>query len=215
MKVTDQKHDADKMFRMIKRYHTMGCVMGAGSGGKDETLTQGRSNKGGIVPGHAYTIVNVYTSFGHKLLKLRNPWGTFEWDGDWSDKSSVWSKHPAVKQSVGFFAGGTQDKDDGSFWMNWNDFCKYFDGIDVCILSVGLNELRLNPRESMGCCGPTVGCILGCGYFWCLCKGASKTLCSRDGTDKEEVEEIQEDVAGGAPAEWVADTPDEYTPLLI
>ena len=115
MKVTDQKHDADKMFRMIKRYHTMGCVMGAGrfvalmtsrgdlsevmrkdchesiqscisnlyahasvpfwcvigSGGKDETLTQGRSNKGGIVPGHAYTIVNVYTSFGHKLLKLR------------------------------------------------------------------------------------------------------------------------------------------------
>ena len=49
--------------------------MGAGSKGKDETLTEGRSKDGGIVPGHAYTIVNVYESRGHKLIKLRNPWG--------------------------------------------------------------------------------------------------------------------------------------------
>ena len=155
-----------------------------------------------------------------------------------------------MKQSVGFFAGGTKKVDDGSFWMSWKDFCKYFDGIDVCVLSRGLNELRLNPRESMGVCGPALGCMLGCGksrrrrahdvrvhtptikppststlthpnpclgYYWCLCKGAQKTLCSRDGTDKEEADEVMESGAGGAPMEWETDSymADESTPLLI
>lgn len=39
------------------------------------SLKEGRGqNTHGIVPGHAYSIVAVYESYGHKLLKLRNPW---------------------------------------------------------------------------------------------------------------------------------------------
>ena len=71
MGVTEMKKKSDEMYGMIKSYHAKGCVMGAGSKGKDETLTEGRGKEGGIVPGHAYTIVNVYESFGHKLIKLR------------------------------------------------------------------------------------------------------------------------------------------------
>ena len=26
-----------------------------------------------------------------KLIKLRNPWGDFEWTGDWSDQSANWT----------------------------------------------------------------------------------------------------------------------------
>ena len=26
-----------------------------------------------------------------KLMKLKNPWGTFEWNGDWSENSDLWT----------------------------------------------------------------------------------------------------------------------------
>jgi calpain-15 len=32
------------------------------------------------------------------LLNLRNPWGNFEWDGNWSDSSPLWTEE--IKQIV-------------------------------------------------------------------------------------------------------------------
>jgi Calpain family cysteine protease len=46
---------------------------------------------------HAYTLieatqVEVDDGSTEKLLKIRNPWGQFEWSGDWSDNSSKWTE---------------------------------------------------------------------------------------------------------------------------
>ena len=30
------------------------------------------------------------------LFLPHSPWGTFEWDGAWSDKSPLWEQHPKV-----------------------------------------------------------------------------------------------------------------------
>jgi hypothetical protein len=46
-------------------------------------------------------------------------WGTFEWDGDWSDNSAKWTED--LKRACRF-----EKKDDGSFWMCWEDFVKNF-----------------------------------------------------------------------------------------
>ena len=44
----------------------------------------------GLVPGHAYTLLQVVQLTGksnERLVSLRNPLGNIEWSGEWSDSS--------------------------------------------------------------------------------------------------------------------------------
>ena len=41
--------------------------------------------------GHAYTMISVFEVNQTKLLKMRNPWGSFEWKGLYSDNSNKWT----------------------------------------------------------------------------------------------------------------------------
>lgn len=60
--------------------------------GKDST---------GLVAGHAYTLVSAKeSSKGDRLVKLRNPWGSMEWTGDWSDTSPLWTEEMQVRTAV-------------------------------------------------------------------------------------------------------------------
>jgi len=56
----------------------------------------------GLVDHHAYSLISAFeiVSKGktHKLLRIRNPWGFGEWQGDWSDKSPLWT--PELKEKV-------------------------------------------------------------------------------------------------------------------
>lgn len=56
---------------------------------------------------------------------MRNPWGSGEWKGDYSDKSPLWNND--LKKKVNF-----TDVDDGTFYMKFEDFTKNFDGATVC-----------------------------------------------------------------------------------
>jgi hypothetical protein len=58
-----------------------------------------------------------------KLLKLRNPWGSQEWNGAWSDGSKEWT--PDVMKELNHTFG-----DDGIFWISYFDFLKYYPEID-------------------------------------------------------------------------------------
>lgn len=50
----------------------------------------------GLVAEHSYGLISaaeVIDKNGNpvKLVKLRNPWGNFEWKGDWGDESDCWT----------------------------------------------------------------------------------------------------------------------------
>ncbi len=95
---------------------------------KSTQITEEKSGEG-LVAGHAYTILdvrNIIDSRGQpaRILQIRNPWGKFEWSGDFGDNSSLWTQEQ--KRTLGVKAS-----DDGIFWMKLEDFIKYFEGIGI------------------------------------------------------------------------------------
>ena len=117
----DKIKEADERKYII----TGGCV---GTGLAMEE--QERYARLGLVVDHAYAVIEakevLIDGNAERLLRIRNPWGQFEWSGDWGDNSEKWTE--AAKAAVGF-AGSA---DDGTFWMCIDDFTKYFESVTIC-----------------------------------------------------------------------------------
>ena len=76
----------------LKHFDEMGFLISASTPGEDRwTETGGPNKQGGLVPGHAYSVIQVKEYEDNKLLNIRNPWGSFEWDGAWSDNHENWT----------------------------------------------------------------------------------------------------------------------------
>jgi len=169
-----QKSYVDEKFvDQLASWNKQQFLICAGTSGSDE----GESTaKQGLVQGHAYTVQSVVKVDGFSMLRLRNPWGKFEWTGDWSDGSALWGQHKKVKSKC----KGGEVIDDGFFWMEWGDFRQHFQSIDVCHRSKSLRDVRLDIREDDGCKGPILGCVAGCCSYYCLCKGCCALCCPTD-----------------------------------
>lgn len=69
-----------------------------------------------LVTGHAYTLLGtVKLTGGPQLVHLRNPWGSENYNGPFSDKDSHWTD--AWKKEAGWV-----DADDGKFFIPLEDF---------------------------------------------------------------------------------------------
>lgn len=77
----------------------------------------------GLVGSHAYAVLQAWEGDNLRLLKIRNPWGDCEWEGDWADGSKLWT--PTMMEKLQHTFG-----DDGIFWISYADFLKHFDTIN-------------------------------------------------------------------------------------
>uniref|UniRef100_A0A672ND13 Si:ch211-202f3.3 n=1 Tax=Sinocyclocheilus grahami TaxID=75366 RepID=A0A672ND13_SINGR len=84
----------------------------------------------GIVLGHAYTVTKVYQVMSGRnpvqLVRLFNPWGDSEWNGDWSDNSPLWNTVSDEDHQQLLV------NENGEFWMSMKDFLRTFDNMDIC-----------------------------------------------------------------------------------
>ncbi|OMJ74294.1 hypothetical protein SteCoe_26816 [Stentor coeruleus] len=139
----------DTLWDLVKKYDEYGALISASTAGEDRfSESSGPQKKGGLVPGHAYTVILVKEALGQRLLNIRNPWGNFEWDGDWSDKSPLWT--PEMKREI----NPVLDENDGTFWICYNDFIKQFNGVNICRVDQyqelrvkGIFERKLNGEQ--------------------------------------------------------------------
>ena len=76
--------------------------------------------------GHDYTLINIYTVGDNiKLVKLKNPFGCSEYNGDWEDSDDKWTTE--IKKQCEF----KEENNEGIFYMPYKDFVKYFDVIHI------------------------------------------------------------------------------------
>ena len=99
-----------------------GYLMAAGMSAAVQGTEHVRAD--GLVEGHCYGVLRAVEAADELLLKLRNPWGKTEWQGDWSDNSGLWTAE--LKEELGFIAS-----EDGTFWMCVRDFGFHFDGVYI------------------------------------------------------------------------------------
>ncbi|CAL1529013.1 unnamed protein product [Lymnaea stagnalis] len=117
----------ERLYSYNQRKDVMGAVIYGGAARASHVLN-------GLISGHAYSITGFrqVELFGRKvnLVRLRNPWGRGEWQGAWSDNSQEMNAMSMdLKRALLF-----EIKDDGEFWMNFDDFIAMFDEIAICHL---------------------------------------------------------------------------------
>ena len=85
-----EQEEADIDMEEINPEPQINTVMSVGSKPDEEIEEKG------LVLGHAYTLLGgkSYETEDEfiDLIKVRNPWGEGEWNGDWSDKSKKWTE---------------------------------------------------------------------------------------------------------------------------
>jgi len=144
---TGGSSDDDEVFaELLKNDEMRRCQFGAicDIGGE-------QPDDNGLVKGHAYSIIEVKQVTADdgkiwKLLKMRNPWGKFEWKGDWGDTSSKWEEYPEVEEACKL-----ERADDGIFWICFDDFKTLFNLVEFSEIQMEgpkFDELQLQKMQA-------------------------------------------------------------------
>lgn len=195
LKYTEEERKESEFFDILQYYHRNGavlCCSGVRHGGESKDL----------VGKHAYSILrvtqctkNFQSNETLRFVLLRNPWGDGEWKGDWSDASGMWKEYPYVREHLQF-----SKSNDGAFWMEWGDFCKYWAKVGVIDNKISINSLHLPPYDTTRPEGPMIGCFGGCLDFWCRCQGPLRLFLNHQPTEEQVSVEKARDKVGCDPS---------------
>ncbi|XP_019749396.1 calpain-2 catalytic subunit-like [Hippocampus comes] len=158
------------LWELMCRAGNAQTLMGCGS--QQGNSPDNSVSKNGLVQGHAYTVTGVKQMMSSgkivKLVRLWNPWGKVEWNGDWSDRCPLWQTLSDTDCQMTL-----STRDDGEFWMTIEDFCKFFADLDICspypnfLDGSSVHQWKTSTYEGRWVAGTTAGgCMNNRESFW-------------------------------------------------
>lgn len=124
---TTSEFDKDKEFkRILERFHKGHCLVTLSTG----QLSQEEADRAGLVPTHAYAMLDIKEVKGVKLFMLKNPWNHLRWKGNFSEKDT---KHwtPELQRILNYDPQSAQMYDNGVFWIDYDSIIRFYDVIHI------------------------------------------------------------------------------------
>ncbi|GFR95180.1 calpain-7-like [Elysia marginata] len=115
--------DKDREFkRLLDRFHKGHCLVTVATG----ELSEAEADRAGLVPTHAYAMLDVKEHRGLRLLMLKNPWNHLRWKGRYCEKDAGhWT--PDLQKALNYDPTSAQMFDNGVFWIDYDSLCHFFD----------------------------------------------------------------------------------------
>ena len=138
--INNDKEIAEELWNKLVDGSKKGFVMTAGTTANDYI------EEYGLRAAHAYTVLGIHEIKGERVIRLRNPWGMEEFNGDWSDYSSKWTDD--LKEEYNYY-----EKNDGDFFMGYKDFMKYFVTLGFAKLhhKYSSSKIKIKKEEATKC----------------------------------------------------------------
>uniref|UniRef100_A0A0R3RUI1 Calpain catalytic domain-containing protein n=1 Tax=Elaeophora elaphi TaxID=1147741 RepID=A0A0R3RUI1_9BILA len=142
--------DHDLIWAHLLSMREAGFIMGCSCGSGRRYVNEAEFKRVGLQIRHAYSLLDVkeYNNQRHifhflfvilRVIRLRNPWGSFTWNGPWCDTWSGWDE--SSRRIL--LPDGPEA---GAFWMPFLDFMQRFDSVEVAKVrsAQGWKELRVD-----------------------------------------------------------------------
>ncbi|KAG8197420.1 hypothetical protein JTE90_014905 [Oedothorax gibbosus] len=120
--VSDPTFAKDKIFNMLVEKHSKGDVLMTVATGE---LSTEEADRAGLVPTHAYAMLDIREVMGKRLCLLKNPWSHLRWKGRYSEHDTKnWT--PQLKEALKYDPRNAQMFDNGVFWIDYESLLHFF-----------------------------------------------------------------------------------------
>lgn len=124
---SDDRFDKDKEFkRIMERFHKGHCLVTVATG----DIPDAEADRAGLVPTHAYAMLDIREVKGKRLLMLKNPWNHLRWKGRFCE-NDVTNWTPELQKVLNYDPKSAQTFDNGVFWIDYESLIHFYDVIYI------------------------------------------------------------------------------------
>lgn len=119
----DPTFNSDGLFEKLLTRMAKGDVLVTVATGE---LSDAEAERSGLVPTHAYAVLDIKKIKNVKLLQLKNPWSHLRWRGNYSELDTRhWT--PELKAALNFDPNSAAMFDNGVFWIDYESILSFYD----------------------------------------------------------------------------------------